>query len=118
MEGNYRRVVSDANISPRADAETKVVSVSGGNALSDSRHGDQIQTPVSGPPPIYGSGEVASDELGAAPHGRQLWIPSWAQPQTLSPPQAPDQSTLLAFWNSMSAEQRASLEKNAGVNRG
>ena len=102
--GQLSERVSDANISPRADAVMKLVSVS--ESVSDSRHGDQIQTLVSGPPPIYGSGDVASDELGAALHGRQLWISSWARTQTLSPPQAPDQSTLLAFfWNSMSAEQ-------------
>ncbi len=31
---------SDANFSPRADLQVKVVSVTGGKALSDSRHGD------------------------------------------------------------------------------
>ena len=46
--------------------------VTGGNYPSDGRHGDQNKTSVSGPSPIYGSGEVASDEPGVAPHRGQL----------------------------------------------
>ena len=49
-------VSGDASISPRADSEVEVVSVT---ALTNSRHGDQNQTSESCPSPIYGSGEVA-----------------------------------------------------------